>query len=165
MTGTTGTVAWVVIAITDLYARMAGPQVDAISSAALNSGQSATSVFNSVMPDVVNRVRQYIASNPKNRLSSTDNSVPPELKGCTVWLVLEEMMARLNIALELADTQKTLIAEANSDLNKLREIRYPWLLISAPVDPEAVPSMQVGPNATVVRHSHRQFTQRSLHAL
>ena len=167
MTGITGTVEWVVLTSDDLYNRMAAPQVDAIAAAAVSSGQasSATAVFDAVMPDVANRVRQYIASNPKNRLSSTDSSVPPELKSTTVWLVLQELMARLAIALELRPDQKAMIEMANKDLDKLREIRYPWLLISAPVDPEAVPSMQVGPNATVVRSSCRQFTQRSLHAL
>jgi hypothetical protein len=157
----------VVVVSDDLYNRMAAPQVDAIAAAAVSSGQagSATAVFDAVMPDVANRVRQYIASNPKNRLSSTDSSVPPELKSTTVWLVLQELMARLAIALELRPDQLRMIETAESDLNKLRNIQPPWLLISAPDDPEAEPSMQVGPNATVVRSSCRQFTQHSLHAL
>lgn len=164
-TGTTGTVAWVLVTSDDLYSRMAGPQFDAVKSAALASSQDETSVFTAVMTDVVARIRQYIASNPRNRLSQTENSVPPELKDQTIWLILQQMMARLNIALDLKDTQKELIRQANEDLDRLRNIQPPYLLVGNPVDPEGNPAMQLGYPTTVVSSTTRKMTRTTLSAL
>ena len=169
MTGTTGTVAWVVIAESDLYSRMAGPQVDAIKTAAINDSQDdgagGSTVFNQIMPDVVTRIRQFIGSNPRNQLSSTENSVPPEAKWMAVWLTLQEMMGRLSIALELTSDQRKQIDKANEDLEKMRLFVPPWLLVSAPVDPETNPALKAGPYATVIQSDSRMMTRNSLKAL
>ena len=168
-TGTTGSVAWVVITVDDLYSRLVAGQTDALRNAALGQNQSGSndsdSVFNAVMPDTVRRIRQYIASNPRNRLSQTENSVPPECKWMTVWLVLQDMIGRLSIALPLNDDQKRQVDSANRDLDRLREIQAPWLAISTPVDPETDPELSVGVPATVVRADPRTMTKCSLRAL
>jgi hypothetical protein len=162
-TGTTGTTAWVVLVIEDINARMAAPQVVALQSAALATSQ--VQPFTAVMPDVVRRVRQYIASNPRNRLSQTENSIPPELKGTTCWLILQEMAARLSIAIKLSDDQKEEIKRANDDLDKLRNIVAPWLLISQPDDPEENPEIRLSGNATVLRSTTRKVTRESMAAI
>ena len=164
-TGTTGTVAWVVITADDLYSRMAAAQADALKTAAIASSQDETSVFAAVMPDVVARIRQYIASNPGNRLSETENSVPPECKSMAIWLTLQEMMGRLAIALELRQDQKDLIAQANEDLNRLRNVNPPFLLISAPDDPEASPAMSAGGPVKIISSTTRRMTRDTLSAL
>ncbi len=165
-TGTTGTVAWVVLVSDDLYSRLAGPQLDAIRNAALADSQDENSVFDAVLPDVAARVRQYIASNPRNRLSQTENSVPPEVKQATIWLVLQEMMARLNIALELRDTQKAAIEQANTDLDRLRNWQKSrdWLLVSQPDDPEGNSAISFS-QTTLVSSSCRQMTRDKLRGL
>ena len=164
-TGQTGSVAWVVVTVEDLYSRLVGAQMDALRNAALGSNQSGDDVFNAIMPDVVRRIRQYIASNPRNRLSSTDYSVPPECKWMTVWLVLQDMVGRLSIAIPLNEDQKRQVQSANDDLDKLRTIQAPWLAISNPVDPEPNPELKIGVNAVVVRADPRVYTKCSLRAL
>lgn len=162
-TGTTGTAAWVVIVIDDLYNRMAAAQADALKTAALAVSQTESSVFDAVMPDVAARIRQYVASNPLNRLSETENSVPPELKWCAVWLTLQEMMARLAIALELTEDQKAEIRQANADLKMLLDV--PPLRVSRPDDPEADPALTAGPYAEVVNYTERKMTRTTLQGL
>jgi hypothetical protein len=123
-------------------------------------------VFYSVMPDVTRRIRQYIASNPRNVLSMTDWSVPPELKWCAVWLTLQDMITRLAIALPLNDDQKMQIEKANDDLEKVRQwTNRVYLAISNPIDPQSNPELSVGVPATVITSSRRQFTQHSLRGL
>jgi hypothetical protein len=169
MTGTTGTVAWVTIVPDDLYAHLNAPQADALRNAALSANQTgsdgADSVFYPVMQDNARRIRQYIASNPRNRLSATDYSVPPELKRMLEWFTLRDMLARLSIAIPLNPDQKDAIRNLEDDLDKIRNIQPPWLLVSRPVDPEASPEIQLGSNATVVRHSHRELSRHSMKAL
>jgi hypothetical protein len=123
------------------------------------------SVFNACMYDMAKKVRQYIASNPRNRLSQTDASVPPELKDMLIWLTLGQMIGRLSIALPLNPDQKARLDDAMKDLDKLRNIEPPWLAISNPVDPEPNPELTVGVYGTVIHKDCRQATQRSLRAL
>ena len=162
-TGTTGSVSWVVITIEDCYSRMAAAQLDALKTAAVSDTQP--DVFDTVMPDVVGRIRQFIVSNPRNRLSETENSVPPECKWMAVWLTLQEMMGRLSIALTLTDDQKKQIDQANTDLDKLRKMEMPWLLVSVPVDPESNPAMMAGPYVEVVSSTVRKMTRSTLQGL
>jgi hypothetical protein len=110
----------------------------------------------------VARIRQYIASNPRNQLSQTDNSVPPECKWMTVWLVLQDMIGRLSIAIPLNEDQKRQCVSANTDLDRLRAIVAPWLAISTPDDPETNPEIGVGVPATVLRANRRQMTRDTL---
>ena len=176
MTGQTGSVTWVVLTTDDIYSRLVGPQVDALRNAALgtlmNTPQTGASqsggtddVFNSVMPDTVARIRQYIASNPRNALSQTDNSIPPECKWMAVWLVLQDMIARLSIAIPLNADQQKQVTTANQDLDKLRNIQPPWLAISTPVDPEPEPSISIGTPAKVVTANRPQLTRCSMRNL
>ena len=164
-TGQTGSVAWTVITVDDLYSRLVGAQVDALRNAAVGDNQTGDFVFNDVMPDITARIRQYIASNPRNRLSQTAMSVPPECKWMAVWLTLQDMIGRLSIAIPLNDDQKSQVAAANKDLNLLRSIEAPWLAISTPVDPEPAPALTVGVPATVVHSDCRQFTRCTLRGL
>lgn len=176
MTGQTGSVAWVVITTDDLYSRLVAGQLDALRNSALgtlmNNPQTGAAqtggtddVFNTIMPDTVARIRQYIASNPRNQLSETDNSIPPECKWMTVWLVLQDMVGRLSIAMPLNDDQKRQIDAANKDMDRLRSIQPPWLAVSTPIDPEPDPSIGVGVPATVISANRRQLTRHSLRAL
>ena len=165
LTGQTGSVAWVVITVDDLYSRLVGPQVDALRNASLGDNQTGDFVFNDVMPDVTARIRQYIASNPRNQLSQTAYAVPPECKWMAVWLTLQDMVNRLTIALPLDENQKKQIDRANADLNLLRNLTPPWLAISTPVDPQPNPELTVGVPATVVHADWRQMTRHSLKGL
>lgn len=155
----------------DLYPYIAAPQLEAIRSAALASAnspqdnQSIDDVFAAQMPSAARRIRQYIASNPRNRLSETENSVPPECVQMLVWFTLQDMFVRLSIAMALTQDQKDAIRTCEDDLDKIRSITPPWLAISSPVDPEEESELSLGVKATVVRSSCRQMTRTSLHAL
>jgi hypothetical protein len=157
-----GTVAWVVITADSLYPFLVAPQLDALRTAALKTGQADP--FVSQLPVQSSRVRQSIASNPRNRLSATANSVPPECVWMLCWLMIEALQDRIP-QLKLTDDQKKQIEDAKADMEKLREREDTQLLISQPNDPESDPAMAFGPTATVVESSTRLATRRTLGGL
>ncbi len=143
------TISWVTITAADLKDYMVAAQVSALQTAALGAGQADP--FNTIMPDVVARVRAKIASCEGNILSATPNSVPPELRMFTCHLILEGMQARLP-GLKLTDEQKTIIEDAKRQLDRIADCDDE---VSTPTDP-AEPAIQSGAPAEIVTKSTRQ---------
>jgi hypothetical protein len=162
-----GTVAWVVITVSDLYPYLVAAQAAALRTAALSfSDPVQGDPFTDIMPKIAAVVRTAIASNPKNRLSATANSVPPECVSLLVWLVLEQMGTRISLGIPLNEDQKKCISDSKETLEKIRRWKdREWWLISEPNDPEDAPSQSVGPRATVVHSETRLFTRETLQAL
>src|SRR5437762_12285350 len=113
-----GTVTWIVISVTDLYPFLVAPQLNALRTAALATGQSDP--FTDLLPICAGRVRDYIVSNPRNELSETPNSVPPgTCVWCLCWLMIEALQVRI-AALKLTEEQKKEIQNAQHELEEIR---------------------------------------------
>ena len=95
--------AWITISLTDLNDYLVGAQVNALNSSALASGQSDR--FTRVMTDMVNRIRTKIEGCPRNFISATALTVPPELKWVACYLIIEAMQAACPTEIERRPAQ------------------------------------------------------------
>lgn len=159
-----GTVAWVVITASNLNAFLAAPQLAALRTAALATGQADP--FTEQLPIQAGRVRDYIVSNPRNQLSATANSVPPgTCVWCLCWLMIEALQVRIP-SLKLTEDQKKEIQNAKNELEKIRRaIAANQFLIPQPTDPMSDPPQSFGPSAYVVSSSERLATRETLAGL
>lgn len=121
--------AWVLIEKAHLSDYLLGPQVEALSSAALGDGQADP--FEAIRADRCEYIRKRLSG--RARLSATALTVPPELKTCACALILEAMQGRLSPGLALNQDQRSMIERAYKDL-ELAGTRQ--LAISTPDDPE-----------------------------
>ena len=128
--------AWITISLTDLNDYLVGAQVNALNSSALASGQ--TDRFSRVMTDMVNRIRAKIEGCPRNHISATPLTVPPELKWAACYLIIEAMQAGVP-GLKLTDDQRNQITRANEQLTRIADCRE---VVSIPNDPLTPPDVQ-----------------------
>lgn len=151
--------AWIVITANHLNDYSAGAKVNALRTAALAGGQADP--FLTVMPDVVARVRAQIGSNKTNQLSATANSVSPDLKTHTCWLIIEAMQSRLP-GLKLTDEEKNMVKKAEDYLARVAKGDF---LVLAPTDPLGTSPLEMGASAEVVSSTTRISTRETLDGL
>lgn len=144
--------SWIALTSDHLRAYLVAAQLEALRTAALAPGQ--TDPFLEVAPDVIRKIRQYIASNPENLVDATEGTIPPELKLDAVYLVLAPMLGRLGI--ELTTDQRSAVDRAQSTLLALRDRK---LVISTP-DAAVAPAVQQGGGAQV-SYPPRRFASSS----
>jgi hypothetical protein len=145
--------AWTTIALTDLNDYLVGAQVTALNSCALASGQ--TDRFTRVMTDMVNRIRTKIEGCPRNYLSATALTVPPELKWVACYLIIEAMQAGVP-GLKLTDDQRNQITKANDQLTRIADCKE---VVSTPDDPLIPPDVQRGGQTQLVTSTRRVATR------
>lgn len=148
------TVPWITIAAGDLNAYLVAEQLAALREEALAPGQADP--FTEIMPDVVRKMRAYIASNPENHVDAAELTLPPELKLDASYLIIAPMLGRLGIA--MTKDQSDAHEAARSTLIALREKK---LLVSKP-DNAVAPAVQGGTSVELVSSTPRQATARSL---
>jgi hypothetical protein len=141
--------AWLTISLTDLDDYLVGAQVAALNSAALAPGQSDR--FTRVMTDMVNRVRAKIESCPRNHISATPLTIPPELKWAACYLIIEAMQAGVP-GLKLTDDQRNQISRAADQLNRIADCKE---VVSIPADPLVPADVQRGGQIKVVTSTTR----------
>jgi hypothetical protein len=151
--------AWLTIQLSDLNDYLVGAQVTALNSAALASGQSDR--FTRVMTDVVSRIRVQIEGCPRNRVSATPLTVPPELKRAACQLIIGAMQAGL-LGLKLTDDQREQIARAEDQLARIADGKETVSLPNDPLDP---PDVQRGSRAQLVTRTRRIATRRQTRGL
>lgn len=151
--------AWIPITSADLAAYLVGAQVEALRSANLAEGQPDP--FTAIAPNVIARVRNKVQSCPRNRLSATPETVPPELKGQTIALLLVELQTRLSLALRLTPDQQDQARRAEKDLD---QVMRGELVISLPDDPLDTETVQHGGPIQLVAAAPA-ITSRSLDSL
>jgi hypothetical protein len=146
--------AWITIQLSDLNDYLVGAQVNALNSTALASGQSDR--FTKIMTDMVNRLRAKIEGCPRNHISATPLTVPPELKWVACYLIIEAMQAGVP-GLKLTDDQRNQIAKANDQLTRIADCKE---VVSIPNDPLNPVDVQRGGQVQMVTHSRRIASRR-----
>lgn len=149
--------AWVVITVTDLNDYLVAAQMSAFRNAALGKGQADP--FTAIMHDRSAYVRNRISK--RISISATAYAIPPELKTCACWLIIEAMAGRLAIAIQLNEQQQKQIDRAYKDLDIAGTDDFP---ISLPDDPET-PAVQSGGGISVVSSRTRTATGRTMDGL
>ncbi|NCC50903.1 MAG: hypothetical protein EOM20_06760 [Spartobacteria bacterium] len=144
---------WVVITADHLADYLVGAQLSALRTAALATGQ--VDPFENVMHDRCNYVRNRIAE--RISISASSYAVPPELKTCACWLIIEAMQTRIP-GLNLDEDQRDMIRRAYQDLDIAGT---PKLRISVPADPTD-PPVQAGGGISLVSYNKPVATRETL---
>ncbi len=150
---------WIQLTPESLSDYLSGPQLEALQTAALASGQ--TDPLPRLIEDVAAFVRASIAAFAGNQLSAAAHSVPPELVETTTVLVLEAAWLRLP-DLELTRAQQRRAVDARG---LLREVTRGRLAVTRPDDPLEASAYQRGGAIDVERSRPRSVTGESLHRL
>jgi hypothetical protein len=146
--------AWLTIQLSDLNNYLVGAQVTALNTAALATGQSDR--FTEIMTDMVNRIRTKIEGCPRNHISATPLTVPPELKWAACYLIIEAMQAAVP-GLKLTDDQRNQIAKAGDQLTRIADCKE---VVSIPPDPLTPVDVQRGGQSQLVTHTKRTASRR-----
>ena len=145
---------WLTISLADLNNYLVGAQVAVLNSSALAAGQSDR--FTKIMTDMVNRIRVKIEGCPRNHISATPLTVPPELKWVACYLIIEAMQAAVP-GLKLTDDQRNQITKANEQLTRIADCKE---VVSLPSDPLTPVDVQRGGQAQLVTHARRTASRR-----
>lgn len=145
---------WITLSLTDLNDYLVGAQVAALNSSALASGQSAR--FTNIMTDMVNRIRVKIESCPRNYVSATPLTIPPEVKWIACYLIIEALQSAIP-GLQLTEDQRNQIAKANAQLDRIAECKD---AVSIPDDPLVPADVQRGGQAQLLTHSRPIASRR-----
>jgi hypothetical protein len=146
--------AWITIQLADLNDYLVGAQVAALNSTALASGQSDR--FTKTMTDMVNRIRTKIEGCPRNHISATPLTVPPELKWVACYLIIEAMQAGVP-GLKLTEDQRNQIRKANEQLTRIADCKE---VVSVPNDPLTPADVQRGGATQLISRTRRVASRR-----
>ena len=109
---------WITISPTDIYDYLAAEQAEALRGAALGTGQNDP--LPTLIADVVARIRAEIAGGAGNTLSPAADSIPSELRGAALALIVEAAQSRLP-SLEMSDDQVRLANAARALLKRVAD--------------------------------------------
>ncbi|QYM80283.1 hypothetical protein K0B96_06620 [Horticoccus luteus] len=149
--------AWIALTADALNAYLVAAQLTALRTKALAPGQADP--FTEIAPDIIRKVRSYIASNPANAVDADELTIPPELKTDVCYLILGPMLGRLGIGLTKDQAQQ--VEVARSTLVALRDKK---LLVTRPAD-AVTPDVQGEGGVTIVSAPPREMTRESLGGL
>ena len=147
--------AWITIALTDLNNYLVGAQVTALNSPP-RWPRDETDRFTDIMTDMVNRIRVKIEGCPRNHVSATPLTVPPELKWVACYLIIEAMQAAVP-GLKLTDDQRNQVTKANDQITRIADCKE---VVSIPDDPLIPADVQRGGQTQLVTHTRRIATRR-----
>jgi hypothetical protein len=149
--------AWINLIADNLNAYLVAEQVEALRAEALGDGQADP--FTEIAPDIIRKVRSYIASNPDNVVDAAELTIPPELKTDVCYLIIAPMLGRLGLA--LTKDQDKQLDLAHSTLIALREKK---LLVSKP-DNAIEPEVQGSTGVEIASSTPRRATSEGLRGL
>lgn len=150
---------WITVTIQDVYDYLVAAQVDACNTAALGSGQ--TDRITEILADAQNRVRMKVNSHVTNVVSSTPETIPPELRWCVCYLAIESLQAAIP-GLELEKNQRDAIERAYRALDRVADGRD---LVTIPTDPMVPSEVQKGGSAQVASASRQTVNARTMRGI
>lgn len=107
---------WITISTQDVYDYLAAEQVEALRSEAL--GEEQADPLAAVIADTACRVRGEVAAYSKNTLDADKATIPPELRGAALALIVEASQARIP-SLSLSTDQIRLANAARALLKRV----------------------------------------------
>jgi hypothetical protein len=151
--------SWTTITEAKFLEQCAGPEVTAIKSAALGTGQSEP--LTATIAKVVQEVRGYVAACAQNRLDSDTSKIPAELEADAIAIVRYRALNRLNVRSLLSESRAQ---EYRDALDKLKMVAACKFALEQPTDvsTQVIPS---GSAAEVVTSTTRQSTRSNLAGL
>ncbi|PTY02577.1 hypothetical protein DB346_08495 [Verrucomicrobia bacterium LW23] len=125
--------AWITITPADVDMAKAGPQVEALRTAALAEDQPDP--ITGAIERTILKIRQKILSCPTNRVDVDASLIPPELADVALRMVYRELQQRLNVsltALPLTDDDRK---QWDVDVRTLDAIAACKLVVTLPDNP------------------------------
>lgn len=145
--------SWISVTADDIGTRLAGPELDAVRSAALAEGQ--VDPLPGIVSAVVAEVRGYVAAHRSNRLGPPD-TIPDELLNAALALVRGRLLSRLPVASLDTDPRRK---EVESAERLLREVAAGRFVVSLPAEPAPSSDLPAPPRPTWSARP-REFTRR-----
>lgn len=107
---------WITLSISDVYDYLAAEQADALRTEAL--GDTQDDPLPAIIADVAARIRAEVSANSANTLDSASGSIPRELRGAALALVVEAAQVRIPV-LKMTTDQIRLANVARSLLKRV----------------------------------------------
>lgn len=137
--------AWISVTAAELLRTLTGPEKQAVSTAALASGQADP--VPGILADVVHEVRGYIAANTRNTLGLA-GTIPEKLRLVTLSRARYEALTRLPIGRSILTEDRVSANDAARQL--LRDVAAGRFQIEEPTTPDT--SESTGPGVRLVRN-------------
>ncbi len=148
---------WITLDADIIAERLSGPELSAMQSAALASGQDGASLTDNAAERVTNSIRGYIAASAKNTLGPA-GTIPDELLDCALALVVHQIITRLPGMEALLDERR--MKNREEALQLLRDVAAGKFAL---VQPEAA-GQQAGGGGIIqtLNKPKRTFTRDSM---
>lgn len=148
---------WISITVEDLEDAKVAAMVDALRTAALQSGQTDPAPRR--IQTVVDNIRRKIASCPQNQLDADTTTIPASLLDMAVDLILADLKGRLEI--ELTQDERDALARHTRDLDRIASCQDSVEQPDDAIDAE-VQSTAGTPSVTTDRHLDRRARRSGL---
>ena len=144
---------WITLTESAVLTRLSGPELTALKTAALGTGQ--TNPLTEVITQVVREVRGYVSASTRNRLG-TGETIPDELSAAALSRIRFELATRLPVASLLTDARR----EANRDaIALLRECAAGRFTLVAPETEAADQAANASGPAVSTSNPTRQWSR------
>ena len=150
--------AWISLTSTNVRTRLSAPELSALGSAALASGQ--TSPLEEIISQVVREIRGFVAAYSGNTLGEA-GTIPDECERAALALIRWSFINRLPGLESLASPVRE--SEKNDANSFLRDVAAGKVRIVPPAD--AAPEQAGGASTVVVTSSTRRATRSTLSGL
>lgn len=142
--------SWITITEAHLLSKLSSPELAAMKSAALGSGQA--NPLTEAIADVTREVRGYVAGCSTNTLGEGD-TIPDELLGAAINRIRYELATRLPVASLLTEARKDSNRDAVALFSKVAACTFRIL------PPATVAPVQVSAPSPLFSGRTRQFTR------
>jgi hypothetical protein len=149
--------AWIPLTSANVLAALTGPEVTALQTAALGSGQPDP--LADMISKVIQEVRGYVAGNQMNRLGAS-GTIPEELEADAIAIIRYRALNRLPDVGLLTEARR---AEYRDAIAHLKDIARGLMRIELP----ATPTTQIiaGPAVQLASKQKRELTRRKMRGL
>jgi hypothetical protein len=143
---------WITITSTALQTRLAKPELDALGTAAVQSGQTTETLVAEAIAQVTAEVRGYVAACSRNTLGET-GTIPDELESAALALIRRHLFTRLPGMKRLYDEIRT--KETEDALQRLRDTALCRFAIVPPATPADDADQAAGPASQLIASTTR----------
>ena len=113
---------WITIQLSDVFSRLTQPEVSALQTKVLGPGQ--TDPIGEEIVGALQEVRGYVGNAPRNLPLGSGLSIPSELKGAALSLIVVRAASRLPTKLMLTDERTRAASEAIALLGRVADAKF-----------------------------------------
>ena len=142
---------WIALTVDDVATKVAGPELNAARTAALNSGQSDP--LPQIIGDTVDTIRGYVAGCRTNRLGPS-STIPSQLVSTALVLIRTAALNRLPVSSLHTETRRQEYTDAIKRLEHVSACRF---VIEQPESDEIGPENMTGAGSPQIKRPPLNF--------